>query len=798
MRVPAKHVWTNGDSVHEWGYHPVESKATGGSIPSMDVMRLAIGGQGPKNWLKGSVENVVQPLKINHRPNTPENEAELQAELQDATSRNDQRMLEAVQADMRGMKHGAAINQWIERNLANYIKKQMATHDDPIRKLAEQGIVHIAPDQVGLNRHYAEDSRRMMDGTKLAKSPEAEAWEDAADVAMGRTKVKNLLEVARLKGPHDPKTIEPWMEKADPETHLYFPQDSMHAHYLGFDHIVDVLKQDLAEGRIRPEQLSKVSIEHAVRRTHEYDQERKKAMAETALKATEGMPVHKEYPEGYKWIELTMPKDLPEGWKEMEGHPGIYIDPEGKNSIHNPNRLKLEDALKYEGDTMGHCVGGYCPDVASGQTRIFSLRDAKNEPHVTIEVRPHKIKTWDDVTKSVGPEQASKLWNEFDSEGGNNVSDVEHAFDYFVKKKGVQPHHSIKQIKGKGNAKPKKQYIPYVQDFVKSGNWSDVGDIQNTDLMKVKGDDIPGFEQWMKLKAHGSVPSIPEGVYTKDELLNFGKQAGLHEAHPSVFSKWQEKLGGYADGGEVDAETVFMAKGGSTIKQLEEYLRDREGEYGLKRLQRAADEIPGLENMYTLQALKEAFGGDNAKALMTMNPADFERFAVRLFSDPDTREDEMNEKMEYVRGLPPMTHHEYIKYLAKIKGGFADVPFLEVHKRPEYLPNISGHEGRHRSRAFVEKGAKKSLVRLLPSPSMREPMPRKYREDFIEAMKKELGEKRLVTGENRSLLPADLEAPEHKNIERRNMLGGRPQLPEIYKDGGDVDAESCFFPKTKE
>ena len=66
------------------------------------------------------------------------------------------------------------------------------------------------------------------------------------------------------------------------------------------------------------------------------------------------------------------------------------------------------------------------------------------------------------------------------------------------------------------------------------------------------------------------------------------------------------------------------------------------------------------------------------------------------------------------------------------------------------------------------------------------------------AMKKELGEKRLVTGEGRSLLPADLEAPEHKNIERRNMLGGRPQLPEIYKDGGDVDAESVFFPKSKE
>ena len=45
MRVPAKHVWTNADSIHEWGYHPDEvvKKATGGSVePTQDEMRLAL------------------------------------------------------------------------------------------------------------------------------------------------------------------------------------------------------------------------------------------------------------------------------------------------------------------------------------------------------------------------------------------------------------------------------------------------------------------------------------------------------------------------------------------------------------------------------------------------------------------------------------------------------------------------------------------------------------------------------------------------------------------------------------
>lgn len=44
------------------------------------------------------------------------------------------------------------------------------------------------------------------------------------------------------------------------------------------------------------------------------------------------------------------------------------------------------------------------------------------------------------------------------------------------------PAQQIIQIKGKQNAKPKKDYIPYVQDFVKSGKWSDVGDLQNAEM----------------------------------------------------------------------------------------------------------------------------------------------------------------------------------------------------------------------------------------------------------------------------------------------------------------------------
>ena len=43
----------------------------------------------------------------------------------------------------------------------------------------------------------------------------------------------------------------------------------------------------------------------------------------------------------------------------------------------------------------------------------------------------------------------------------------------------------ILQIKGKGNGAPAEKYLPFVQDFVKSGNWSDVQDLRNAGLAKI-------------------------------------------------------------------------------------------------------------------------------------------------------------------------------------------------------------------------------------------------------------------------------------------------------------------------
>jgi len=459
-------------------------KKDGGSVePSIDEMQaalalrkpvhLAIGGQGPRNWMKG-VEGVINPLKGPESPRYNHINDEGQAVGENYGRPMTEQELQALSADPMYARN-KALNKWVESNLGNYIRKQMATPNDPIRKLAEEGIVHMEPEMMGTGQYLArgmeepEYHRQRHGGERLGKSEAAKAWEDASDVSLGKTTVGDVLRMGQTSaGSHH---VEPWMEKADPKTELFHPTDNMHAHYLGFDHIVDILKQDLAEGRIRPDQLNKISIEQAVRRAHEYNEERKRKMAETALKATEGMPVHKDYGNGFRWLELALDKNLPEGWSQ---HPsGTYTDPQGVNHVQHPNYSKLEEALKYEGDTMGHCVGGYCPDVASGNTRIFSLRDKKNEPHVTIEVEP-KGAVFSDVAKYIGKEEADRLLDQ-----GVTLSEMIKNIPNF------QYPQRINQIKGKGNAKPAAKYIPYAQDFVKSGNWTNVEDLHHADMVPI-------------------------------------------------------------------------------------------------------------------------------------------------------------------------------------------------------------------------------------------------------------------------------------------------------------------------
>ena len=524
-----------------------------GGLPREMVLAMGANTQSnvikPKggNWLAGSVEKVFDPLitkgMIANKeiPYGPEFDSAIIQRIADlketanlpgysggagrVASMLEEDLQDAVSTQNR--VKDAAINKWVQSNLTNYVKKDMGTPDDPVRKLAEEGIVHIPTERVGWNRYKAPENRRMYGGKQMGKSVAAKAWEDASDVSIYPGTVGEIKRVKELGGPGADK-YEPWMENVDPNTMVSRTTENFHVQDLGFDHILDVLREDLTTGRIRPEQLNKVSMEQAVRRTYEYDQELARKMEAARQTSRAELPVYKEYPEGLKWVELNRPGDFAAESDAMGHSVRGYEPPKGS-----------DDWTEGSGDSGygGYGLGGWNA-IKRGDAKVYSLVDSKGEPHVTIEVGAYKDQLRpDDLIpyKEAALEEAKKLPNGYTD---YDVRDIE------IRMAKENMPAFINQIKGKQNAAPKADYIPFVQDFVRGGKWSDVRDLQNTGLQRVvEGETPPGFAEWMRLRSLGYEPQVPAGYYTPQELVKFGEESGLKEKFPTVYGGWRKNLG---------------------------------------------------------------------------------------------------------------------------------------------------------------------------------------------------------------------------------------------------------------
>jgi hypothetical protein len=391
------------------------------------------------------------------------------------------------------LEKDVALNNWVERNLTNYVKKQMATPEDPVRKLAEEGIVHIPSNEVGVNRYRAPEHRNRYGGEQLGQSEAARAWEDASDVAINAPKVSEISSPGFI-------SRNPYVEKLPPDERIYGLNSpasySQEIKGLGFDHIIDVLREDITSGRIRPEQLNKVSMEQAVRRTYEYDQELARKMNEARATSRAELPVHKDYPEGFKWVQLNRPGDFSSESDAMGHSVRGYEPPKGH-----------PDWAEGSGDmgNLGYGHGGW-DAIKSGRAKVYSLIDSKGQPHTTVEVKAHNTASPNDFKNAglnyseameeakrrmgITPETQKEWVQNSNSEQRAQASkDLYKYIDEIYKERTGDMPMSITQIKGKQNRAPNEEYLPYVQDFVKGGKWSDVGDFQNTSLRRIE--DIP-------------------------------------------------------------------------------------------------------------------------------------------------------------------------------------------------------------------------------------------------------------------------------------------------------------------
>jgi hypothetical protein len=441
----------------------------------------ALGVVKPKggNWLAGTVERGLGLLK----PRGPAHRDEalmLGGEFE---------RLADTPEGVKQIAQNAAISDWIDTKLGKYVRNEMATPEDPVRALAERGVLHRDIYDLGEPGSVMKEKRLSQGFPEegMAVSPEAQFWEYVTDRAIDPARAADFK-----YGSLDESIPRnnPWLEKVPDEAAVYSAKGLQRD--LGFEHLIDELRNatDPDSGlprslQLSPEKLQKVTVPQAVELVDKInkwraeqkvaaDLKRAQNAATVEYKAYETIPGTTEPNQrGLRWVELTLPSEQEDvssmiiqnagkysilepgqrlSWKDPASGRVLFDTPEKASAAYNRSRgvSALEESLKYEGETMGHCVGGYCPDVEEGRSRIYSLRDAKGEPHVTVEVGP-----------------GSRIFDTGTPEG----------------RPGPE---KIVQIKGKANRAPKDEYLPFVQDFVRSGRWSDVKDIQNTGMRSAR------------------------------------------------------------------------------------------------------------------------------------------------------------------------------------------------------------------------------------------------------------------------------------------------------------------------
>jgi hypothetical protein len=385
----------------------------------------------------------------------------------------------SAHADPIGIDETSPLVSWVEKRFPQYVKNEMATPNDPIRALFERDAAHATPAQLQEWNPLLTDEvsstlwgiNRRAEGfpeTGMGVSEGARMWENLTDSLLERRPAAEYRGMGYELHPN-----------IGGDTPVYRPYPRGLSDDTGFTHIIDEMRNaidptsDIPQHlRIDPAKLERMTVPQAaehVGKINKWRVDNAGKMQEKYAFNAATIPV-KRYDTGFHWANLSG----------------------------NHGEEALQQALKYEGDRMGHCVGGYCSRVKSGKSQIYSLRDAKGVPHVTIEVE-------------------RRIPN------AHNMSLQE--YTEAIQRGDYREH--IKQIFGKGNTSPKKEYIPMIQDFIQNGNFDSVEMLYHARMVDVH-DAFPADMQDKLLRYFRNKKryAIPQYI-TEDEhreILDFIKR----------------------------------------------------------------------------------------------------------------------------------------------------------------------------------------------------------------------------------------------------------------------------------
>jgi hypothetical protein len=478
-----------------------------GVAPTMSVVKPKGG-----NWLAGHIEYATEPLK---RMNNPVisgdiiNEAagrDLFSEyvnvnartptmgLQEWTRKNHPEVYAQIQAPEE-----RAANRWIDTKLSNYIRNEMGTPEDPVRALAERGILHVDPQQ--LNYRLSEYGKHRQAGQEfLAESEAAKLWEGVTDNAIGVGDAGTQAEFGR--------SIEknPWLTKVPPETKVYGTIEGENlSRDLGFDHLIDELKFAMHPNsglpnnlRVDPSKIDKLTVPEAVKKVSQINEWRAK---EAARAEKEGMMANLQ----------AQPRLADENLQLS------FVEKPGGTWVDIPETID-EKGMKLC-SSIGR-AGGWCTqhdwaakDYGSGVNRLTALVDAEGRPHAQAKIT--QIGGTDDAMEDVdGLMQvltaaerkkfnnflgSDEFYGEFEEAVDWLRENMPKAYAKVIESRKSTPP-DITELKPPGNAfnsERSKEYIKRdpeykqkvtnsVLNFLNSGDWGNVKDLHHYDIVDMK------------------------------------------------------------------------------------------------------------------------------------------------------------------------------------------------------------------------------------------------------------------------------------------------------------------------
>ena len=418
---------------------------------------------------------------------------------------------------------GTAINRWLDTKLNKYIRNEMGTPDDPVKALAERGVLHFQPQGI-------RDQSTIMDRLRVTRqaegfpaegtavTPLGQQWERYSDYAIEPRKVGNIQSLAErgaftVDRESARGIIEenPWIAKLDPESKVYGARwSSFDDERLGFDHLIDELKNAMDPNstlprnlRIDPKDIDKITVPQAVERVAKINAWR----AEEAVRAEKAGMLQN--------LQAT-PRMADDSFRLS------FVDKPGGAWVDIPETVN-EKGMKL--CTSISKAGGWCTQqewaaksYGSGKNRLVALLDTEGRPHAQAKISsvPSSgdiMEDIDDVMQTLTPAEQRKFnrylgSDEFTGEQDEALewlqSNLPEAYNRYVAKTAISgfapditelkpPGNSFSSDRAQEYAKRDPEYKAKMTDaalnFLNSRQWGDVKDLDLFNIVDIQNPD---------------------------------------------------------------------------------------------------------------------------------------------------------------------------------------------------------------------------------------------------------------------------------------------------------------------